>query len=96
MGGTKSMEGFEKELETALALVKSAGELTLQYFGKDIAVETKADNSPVTVADRGAEALIREGLGSAFPEDGILGEEVGEIDIKVIIKLRLILVLANS
>ncbi|HAC78663.1 MAG TPA: histidinol phosphate phosphatase, partial [Deltaproteobacteria bacterium] len=53
------MDSFEKERETALALVEQAGELTLKYFGKDIAVETKADDSPVTVADRGAEALIR-------------------------------------
>jgi len=72
------MDAFEKERETALSLVKDAGELTLQYFGKEVAVETKADDSPVTVADRGAEALIREGLRIAFPEDGILGEEHGE------------------
>ncbi|MDG1401127.1 MAG: inositol monophosphatase family protein, partial [Candidatus Binatia bacterium] len=72
------MDSFEKERETALALVEQAGELTLKYFGKDIAVETKADDSPVTVADRGAEALIREGLEAAFPDDGILGEELGE------------------
>ena len=72
------MDSFEKERETALALVEQAGELTLKYFGKDIAVETKADDSPVTVADRGAEALIREGLEAAFPDDGILGEEHGE------------------
>jgi len=72
------MDAFEKEREIALSLLKEAGELTLRYFGKDIDVETKADDSPVTVADRGAEALIREGLQIAFPEDGILGEEHGE------------------
>ena len=72
------MDAFEKERETVLSLVKDAGALTLQYFGKDVTVETKADNSPVTEADRGAEALIREGLRAVFPDDGILGEEHGE------------------
>ena len=35
----------------------------------------KADESPVTIADRACEKLIVEGLRSAFPEDGLLGEE---------------------
>jgi histidinol-phosphatase len=37
--------------------------------------EDKADDSPVTVADRECERLIVEGLAAAFPEDGFLGEE---------------------
>ena len=72
------MESLDQELEVAQQLVKRAGAFTLDYFGKAIDVETKADDSPVTVADRGAEALIREGLEKTFPHDGILGEEHGE------------------
>ncbi len=41
----------------------------------NIGVESKADESPVTIADRACEKLIVEGLRSAFPEDGLLGEE---------------------
>jgi histidinol phosphatase-like enzyme (inositol monophosphatase family) len=72
------MQNLEKELEVARALVQRAGVLTLEYFGKDIAVETKSDASPVTVADRRTETLICKGLAEAFPDDAILGEEHGE------------------
>src|SRR4030095_10907235 len=38
----------------------------------------KEDDSPVTAADKECERMIREGIGAAFPEDAILGEEEGE------------------
>ena len=41
-------------------------------------MESKADRSPVTEADRGAEALLVDRIRSAYPEDGVLGEELGE------------------
>lgn len=44
---------------------------TMQYVRKD-------DDSPVTVADRGAEQLIRELVAKYFPTDGFLGEEFGD------------------
>jgi len=44
----------------------------------DLAVERKADQSPVTVADRSAEELLRQRIAERFPEDGIVGEEFGE------------------
>ncbi len=56
----------------------AAGRLTLEYFGKTLAVERKSDNSPVTVADREAEQLLRAEIQAAFPDDGILGEEFPE------------------
>src|SRR6185295_18286273 len=36
------------------------------------------DRSPVTIADRGAEELLRKQLGAAFPNDGLRGEEFGK------------------
>ena len=42
-----------------------------------LAVETKADNSPVTAADRGAEELLRGLIARKFPDHGIIGEELG-------------------
>jgi histidinol phosphatase-like enzyme (inositol monophosphatase family) len=74
------MSGSEwaREVEVAVEVVESAGRLTLEYFGTTLEIETKSDSSPVTVADRGAEELIRKRLDEAFPEDGLLGEEFAE------------------
>lgn len=48
------------------------------YFRNLAAVDTKADASPVTAADRAAEAAIRAILAAERPGDGIIGEEYGE------------------
>lgn len=40
-------------------------------------IENKGDESPVTIADRAAEAEMREIINSAFPEHGVFGEEEG-------------------
>ncbi len=64
----------------ALAAAREAGQFTLQYFRKtDLAVDRKADASPVTVADREAELLIRQRIAAAFPDDAVLGEEFAEV-----------------
>lgn len=55
-----------------------AGRRALGYFNTGVAAESKADNSPVTVADRAAERVLREHIGRAFPGHAILGEEEGE------------------
>lgn len=66
-------------LDTAVTLTRQAGELTLQYFRRDdLAIDRKGDGTPVTVADRAAERLIREELEARYPDDGILGEEEAE------------------
>lgn len=66
------------ELECALEAAREAGNLALQHFKAGIAVERKADESPVTAADRDVETLLRKRLRSRFPAYGILGEEFGE------------------
>jgi len=48
------------------------------YFNAGTAVEWKQDGSPLTQADRESEARIRETIGRAFPDHGVLGEEEGE------------------
>lgn len=55
-----------------------AGRITLQYFQTGVEVEEKADESPVTAADKGAEIKLRELIETRFPNDGIVGEEHGE------------------
>jgi len=64
-------------LSTALQAAKAARELILSYYNGDFDIEIKADQTPVTVADRGAEQVIRKTLSSAFPDHGIFGEEYG-------------------
>jgi histidinol phosphatase-like enzyme (inositol monophosphatase family) len=64
-------------LEAALELARCAGESALRHFRREIAVERKADGSPVTIADRDAERLAREWIARRFPADAILGEEFG-------------------
>jgi histidinol phosphatase-like enzyme (inositol monophosphatase family) len=67
-----------ERLDFAVASAQAAGSLTLKYFRRsDLAVESKSDNSPVTVADRLAEQLIRERLAEQYTDDGIIGEEFG-------------------
>jgi len=68
-------------LQLAIAAGMEAGRLTLRYFQQDnYEVERKADHSPVTIADRSAEQLLRDRIAAAFPQDGILGEELGQSD----------------
>lgn len=65
-------------LEVALAAAKNAEEIITAYYADDaMKVELKEDETPVTLADRGAEKVIRETIKAAFPNHGFLGEEYG-------------------
>jgi len=68
---------WRNRYEWALEAAQEAGQFALNYFDQDIAVEWKADLSPVTLADKGAEDLLRKSLLGKFPGDGFLGEESG-------------------
>ena len=72
--GTANYREFEA---LAHRLADSAGEVQRRYFRTPVSVETKADASPVTIADREAEAAMRELIAAAYPDHGILGEEHG-------------------
>ncbi len=67
----------DADVELAGRLADAAGKIALQYFRTAVAVDDKADESPVTIADRGAEQAMREMLARERPEDGIIGEEFG-------------------
>jgi histidinol-phosphatase len=64
--------------DVAVDAAKQAGQLALRYFDSDLRVEWKQDQSPVTLADRETEALLRTTLLGRFPHDGFLGEESGD------------------
>lgn len=68
---------LDEALQVALAAARAAGERIQHYFRSNVAVELKPDATPVTVADREAEDLIREALKRAYPDHAILGEERG-------------------
>ena len=57
-----------------------------KYFRSDLQVTDKEDSSPVTVADKQIESLLRERIRSEFPDHGIIGEE--EADENLISKYR--------
>ena len=68
---------LEAELDLARKLVKEAEEPILSRFQRRIEVVKKRDNTPVTVADREAEALVRSRLAELRPDHGVIGEEHG-------------------
>jgi len=65
-------------IDFAIEIAHAAGELTLRYFQSGLTADTKGDGTPVTIADREAENLLRTRIREAYPDDGILGEEHGE------------------
>lgn len=71
-----SASEIEQRLQLALSASQKAADLILSHYqDANLDIETKQDDSPVTVADRGAEKILREEISRQFPDDGILGEE---------------------
>ncbi len=64
-------------LAAAIEAADCAGAVIKPHFRARLATERKGDQSPVTIADRGAEQAMRAVLQRHFPEHGILGEEFG-------------------
>jgi len=62
-------------LETLCAIAGEAGRAIMEVYQGEIAVVDKSDQSPLTVADMRADAIIRAGLEAAFPAVHILSEE---------------------
>ena len=74
----KLMPSLRTYMDFAAATAFEAGRLTLGYFGRGVQADFKEDDTPVTVADREAEKLIRRRIEEKFPEHAVLGEEEGE------------------
>lgn len=73
------MTDLKARLDFAVQAAEKAQELILEYYqNANLEVESKSDESPVTIADRNAELLLRDEIAREFPEDGILGEEFPE------------------
>jgi histidinol-phosphatase len=70
-------EKLQSYLDFAAETAYLAGRLTLGYFMSGMQIEYKEDQSPITVADRRAEELIRKRIEARYPEHAIVGEEYG-------------------
>ena len=79
------MSAAEPSLDARVApaaeLARLTGDIALRHYRTSLSIDIKADGSPVTVADRAAETAAREWVERFFPEDGVLGEEFGEVRV---------------
>ncbi|MDA0261203.1 MAG: histidinol-phosphatase [Proteobacteria bacterium] len=78
------MPDFDPTLFASLArfsstLADASGAVIRRYYRQPIPVDIKADESPVTIADREAEAVLRRLIEEAYPDHGIIGEELDNI-----------------
>jgi inositol-phosphate phosphatase/L-galactose 1-phosphate phosphatase/histidinol-phosphatase len=56
-------------------LADATGEVLMSHFRQPLGIIDKADESPVTIADRDAETRMREIIAQTFPDHGVVGEE---------------------
>ena len=64
----------------ANTLADNSAEVIMQYFRRQFNIETKEDNTPVTIADKKSEEKIRELIEQTYPSHGIVGEEYEEVN----------------
>ena len=73
----------QADMDFAVDIAREAGLLTLELFRQpDVSIDDKEDGSPVTAADREAERLLRERIGTTHPDDAVVGEEEADTEGK--------------
>ena len=70
---------YNTEKQIVLQVAEEAAKEIRRYYFGDFMVTDKADGTPVTNADIAANRIIVDGLQKAFPEDGIISEELDDI-----------------
>lgn len=68
---------LDQALTVAREAAAAAAEVIARHYRRGVAVETKADSSPVTIADREAELAIKQVIRARYPDHAIHGEEYG-------------------
>ena len=69
---------LDDDLQLALEMADAADAISMAAFrSSGLRVDTKADMSPVTEADRGVEVALRDRIAAARPGDAVVGEEFG-------------------
>jgi myo-inositol-1(or 4)-monophosphatase len=76
---TAKVEGSSETLSFAMELADAAGPIALRHFRTPLAVTSKTDGSPVTLADQAIEAELKRRIRERFPDHGIIGEETGGV-----------------
>jgi histidinol phosphatase-like enzyme (inositol monophosphatase family) len=71
------MDDLREFTHFAQNLAEISAKIIKGYFRTNIAIDTKSDQSPVTIADKKAEELMRDTIMKNYPDHGILGEEFG-------------------
>jgi histidinol phosphatase-like enzyme (inositol monophosphatase family) len=66
-------------LQAVAEVARVAGNVALSHYRQRVAIDTKRDGSPVTVADRESETAARDWIAERFPDDGLLGEEFPDV-----------------
>ena len=74
------MKELNEFKEFTKLLADESGKIIRSYFRTGVAVESKSDESPVTIADKKGEEVMRSLIEKHYPEHGILGEEFGEVN----------------
>ncbi|MFO0704151.1 MAG: inositol monophosphatase family protein [Patescibacteria group bacterium] len=69
---------YKPMLDLAIEAVKQAEKIILKYYGGEVQTEYKSDNSPVTIADKEAEKVIKDVIKNKSPDHSFLGEESGK------------------
>lgn len=77
MSNSLTPEFLDRALDVALAAADAAAQVIRRYYHDGVEVEIKPDQTPVTVADRAAEAAIKQVLRDTFPDHAYYGEEEG-------------------
>ncbi|MDZ4843933.1 MAG: 3'(2'),5'-bisphosphate nucleotidase CysQ [Chitinophagales bacterium] len=67
------------EIQHIIDLAKIAGEAILKIYQQDFSVEKKADNSPLTLADKTSNDIITQGLQEFYPEIPVISEESKQV-----------------
>src|SRR5579863_10461774 len=80
MAGAAQGKVSAAHLAFAHRLADESGAIIRRYFRRKIAIDQKADLTPVTIADRAAERAMRRLIKRQFPAHGIFGEEFGRAD----------------
>ena len=66
---------MDEFISFANILADESSKIVMKYFRQNIKIENKDDNTPVTIADKKSEIIIRELINNAYPNHGILAEE---------------------
>src|SRR5690606_23717165 len=74
------MDEYRSLLEEVRSIARAAGTAILEVYARDFDVETKADRSPLTDADRVSHRIIVDGLAGLSPRLPVLSEEANDAE----------------